>query len=235
MSKSENADVAVVEELSLQQLQKVDSFVKKYAISVARTASAIIELAKVIYDASENLSKIEYKEFLKEIRCDDESKKSYLKKMTCIAKDERLLSLVDVLPASYTTLYSLSSLKDDQLEMLKSENILSPDMTAKEIAYVKEPKTSDVLKFDCHHTTKSVTLTFDIENKPDSTVKKLVSEVFEICRELDIYVEQHRKQSPYTFRESKEKISKSKSNYLKKLSELTTKIVASEVSELHPA
>ena len=115
---------------SVASTAKIEQFISEYRMRVQKTATAILELANVVYSASTSLSKSEFKAFRDAIGA-DESKDSYIKKLKCIAqKSARFNAISDKLPPSYTTLYTLSQLNDATFIQVCSDNVIAPNMTA---------------------------------------------------------------------------------------------------------
>ncbi len=117
---------------------QVEKFATQYRLCVQKTAIAILELAKVVGDAKRELSKDLFVEFREAIGA-NASKDTYIKKLLCIAKaSARFTSISDRLPPSYTTLYSLSQMKDDVFKKISTDDVISPEMTARTLVnYLK--------------------------------------------------------------------------------------------------
>jgi hypothetical protein len=109
---------------------RIQEFADKYNLCVQKTASAIVELANVVGNAKRSLTKDEFTIFRSAIGA-GKSKDSYIKKMICISDaSARFAQMLDKLPANYTTLYTLSSLKKDVFEQVVADDVISPRMTA---------------------------------------------------------------------------------------------------------
>ena len=96
------------------------------------TAEALLEIGLVFVDAKKNLNETEYEAFLQDT--------NYEKATSTVRKWERIgqayLRLKTVshsLPPVFTTLYKLSGLSVDELDVLIKNKILSPTVTTKEI------------------------------------------------------------------------------------------------------
>ena len=108
----------------------VIAFVDQYKVSVRKTAESILELANVVYNAENALSKVDFTCFREQIGA-DKSKDSYIKKLRVIAKaSARLNEFRGSLPASYTTLYTLSSLSEEIFTQVVADDVINPQMTA---------------------------------------------------------------------------------------------------------
>jgi len=120
---------------------RVQEFADKYNLCVQKTANAIIDLANVVAEAKRTLSKELFTEFRNAIGA-DKSKDSYIKKLICIADaSARFSQMIDKLPANYTTLYTLSSLKKDVFEQVVEDKVISPTMTALTLSKYLDKKT----------------------------------------------------------------------------------------------
>jgi hypothetical protein len=92
----------------------------------------ILEAALLMHDAKESLSKTDYDDFLK--LTNYQTKSSSVRKWIQIGKSYvRLKPISNNIPPVWTTIYKISTLKPDQLDLLERNNILKPSITAKEI------------------------------------------------------------------------------------------------------
>ena len=164
---------------------QVTQFVEQYKMCVKKTAQSILELADVVHSASKNLSKENYEEFRYQIGA-DKSKDSYLKKLQCIAlQSSRFNAISDKLPPNYTTLYALSQLSDKAFQQIYSDDVISPQMTAKTLVHHKRMKTV-AKKVKSHLTKQTVTFTLELQNIDEITVKKVIRSLAEVCKEFNI-------------------------------------------------
>ena len=86
MNKTEMKQAVVVNE------QSINRYVNEYALSLKKTATAILTVADCVYRAKQELSEVDYDEFCKRVNVVKNS--SYLKKLHCIAqKAARLMRL----------------------------------------------------------------------------------------------------------------------------------------------
>ena len=125
----------------------IDHYVTQYRMCLKKTAHAILELALLVKNAEDNLSKSQFNVFREKI-CADKTKDSYIKKLLCIAKKHsRLHFIADELPPSYTTLYTLSQLDDNAFKQLCNAKKITPNMTLKDLAeYLnRKPRNADHL------------------------------------------------------------------------------------------
>jgi len=167
---------------------KIEQFVNQYQLCIQKTATAILELANVVYSASTSLSKSEFESFRNAIGA-DKSKDSYIKKLICIAhQSARFNAISDKLPPNYTTLYSLSQLSDKEFQKIYSEDVISPQMTAMTLLQHKRMKTV-VKKAKFKSNNQCVTFTLDLQNIDRVTAEKIIRSLGEVCKEFSIYYE----------------------------------------------
>ena len=70
--------MTLVSQDSVASTAKIEQFISEYRMRVQKTATAILELANVVYSASTSLSKSEFESFRNAIGA-DKSKDSYIK------------------------------------------------------------------------------------------------------------------------------------------------------------
>lgn len=110
---------------------KIDEYASQYKLCVQKTATSILELAYTVKEARDHLNYDDFAEFKKAIGATS-SKDSYIKKLLMIAKAHSRLDLVkDKLPPNYTTLYELAKMPTDSFQKVCDDEVLSPNMTAK--------------------------------------------------------------------------------------------------------
>jgi len=157
---------------------KVDEYVNRYSLCVKVTTESILSLASVVNEAKTNLTTKEFKIFRNEINA-DKSKDSYIKKLIIIAKNAaRLNPLSDKLPASYTTLYSITQLSDEEFTRLCNDNILSSSLTAKQLSIYTEKKLSK--------NTNDFQLIINFSKLSDSDKYLAFTEIKNICDKFKI-------------------------------------------------
>lgn len=96
------------------------------------SATNILKLGLVFYESKQFLSKNDYELFL---QMTDYKKKSRTEsKWRMIGESyTRLSPIVDLLPPCWTTIYYISTLKSNQLDLLEKHNVITPTVTLKEI------------------------------------------------------------------------------------------------------
>jgi hypothetical protein len=180
--------MTLVSQDSVASTAKIEQFISEYRMRVQKTATAILELANVVYSASTNLSKSEFESFRNAIGA-DKSKDSYIKKLICIAhQSARFNAISDKLPPNYTTLYSLSQLSDKEFQKIYLEDVISPQMTAMTLLQHKKMKTV-VKKAKFKSINQCVTFTLDLQNIDRVTAEKIIRSLGEVCKEFNIYYE----------------------------------------------
>ena len=103
------------------------------------SACSILNIANVFVQAKHDLSKTEFDEFLKLTKYAEKS--SSVRKWLRIGDAYvRLAPLTDRLPPNWSTIYRLATLKANELDALIEADVLSRDMTAKDIDAELKPK-----------------------------------------------------------------------------------------------
>lgn len=169
---------------------QVEKFVSQYRLCIQKTASAILELANVVFTAKNELSNKQFKEFRQEIGADS-SKDSYIKKLCVIAENQtRFTSIQDKLPASYTTLYNLAKIDTESFAKVIDAQIISPQMTAVRLSQCLNMSTvSAKSKITSTPRKQCVRFALDLQNIDDSVALKVIAEVNEVCEKYLIQVE----------------------------------------------
>lgn len=119
-----------------------------------KSADNILEMARVVTQASQDLKGQRYKDFCHLIGFETQS--STLKKLLKIGEKYDLLKKnINALPASWTTLYQISLISSDDIVKYVDSGIINPDLKAKDLK-VSSPAISAVKN----------------KNVPNGTVKK---------------------------------------------------------------
>ena len=168
---------------------QVEKFATQYRLCVQKTAIAILELAKVVGDAKRELSKELFVEFREAIGA-NASKDTYIKKLLCIAKaSARFTSISDRLPPSYTTLYSLSQMKDDVFKKISTDDVISPEMTARTLVNYLKMKRVVVSAKKIRQNNQCVTFILDLKNIEKNTAVNVLKEIEKVCKSFFITYE----------------------------------------------
>jgi hypothetical protein len=169
---------------------QVEIFANQYRMCINKTASAILELASVVFNAREELTKNQFKEFRQKIGADS-SKDSYINKLCVIAENQsRFAAIRDQLPASYTTLYNLAKIDNQTFAKVIDAQIISPQMTAVRLSQCLNMSTVSA-KSKITSTSKKQCIRFmlDLQNIENSIALKVISEVNQVCEKFLIHVE----------------------------------------------
>ena len=116
---------------------KVDEYVDRYNALLCKSADAFIALGETLYEAKQNLTEEDFKNFLEKTGLNN-SKATYSKLLKIGEEAPRLRPYVNNLPQSWTTLYTLSKLKVDQFEKVVPQ--LNAYSTAKDVSSLLEDK-----------------------------------------------------------------------------------------------
>lgn len=110
----------------------LSKYIDQYNSFARKTAESIIQLARTLIEAKNNLDPIEFETFTKKVNVDVNSS-TYKKLMVIGNKASRFEPHLNKLPQSWTTIYRLAQIEPDQFERLASNNVITPFMTAKVI------------------------------------------------------------------------------------------------------
>lgn len=114
------ADSAVENGISLTLLDEVNSLAAEYRRYAKATAEGILKLAEVLVRAEDELGREGFADFLKAVGL--EGREATISKHRMIGKAaERLRTLGEALPNSWTTLYQLAKLTPEQFAANKEE------------------------------------------------------------------------------------------------------------------
>jgi len=109
------------------------------------SANNIIEIGKVFLEAENILEESEYQKFLQKTNYVDKS--SMIRKWENIGESyERLMSISNLLPATFSTIYKLSTLKPDLLDLLVTSGKINPSISLREINDELNPKMKNQIK-----------------------------------------------------------------------------------------
>ena len=101
-------------------------YASRYQTFLNQTAESILALTETVYEAKENLSDAEFKQFKEEVGL--KSKSTVSKFLAIGEKSSRLKDHADRLPHAWTTLYRLVQLSDEEFAIV--EPSICPEMTA---------------------------------------------------------------------------------------------------------
>ena len=154
---------------------RVSDHVEDYKILVSKSSTSILELAEFIGKLKDKLSASRFSDFCKQIGTTQTN--AYIKKMCCINKKLSVFnSLKDRLPSSYTTLYALTQLTDEQFQRMIDDDEINPFMTGMTVAKYATKK--PVLKREV-----ALRIPKDIS---DGDTSKFCTRLQELCKEFKI-------------------------------------------------
>ena len=140
----------------------------EYSNFAVKTAQATVEMCRVVYEAKNELSSSEYSEFLKDIG--HKSETSTIRKYLAIGSQyDKLIQYTNLLPNSWTSIYSITQLSSDTFDALAATDTDMSKMSGKEIKTLVEldkPKPSSTSS--CVASTSSVATT---QTVPTSSVQ----------------------------------------------------------------
>jgi hypothetical protein len=110
----------------------LSKYIAQYNSFARKTAESIIQLARTLIEAKNDLDPIEFETFTKKVNVDVNSS-TYKKLMVIGNKASRFEPYYNKLPQSWTTIYRLAQIEPHQFERLASNNVITPFMTAKMI------------------------------------------------------------------------------------------------------
>ena len=119
----------------------IADYVTQYRHYARKTVENIILLGKTVYEADKFLSQNDFKAFCSEVNLDSDG--PTYRKLRIIGKmSERFNDHIDMMPNSWTTVYELAKINDDAFAKLVDGNVLSKDITSKEIKEALDAKES---------------------------------------------------------------------------------------------
>lgn len=111
---------------------KLSKYIEQYNSFARKTAESIIQLARTLVQAENDLDPIDFEIFAKAVNVDKNG--ATIKKLRVIGKNaSRFDAHIGMLPQAWTTIYRLANIKADQFEQLASNNVITPFMTASDI------------------------------------------------------------------------------------------------------
>jgi len=108
---------------------KYQSYVDNFLAMRRKSSESILQLCKIVVEAEKNLEDEEFAKFLKEIGV-DKSGSTFRKYRAIGHAIERLTPHTSVLPTSWTTIYRIACLDEEKLQLLVSEKLITPMLTA---------------------------------------------------------------------------------------------------------
>lgn len=110
----------------------VGAYVERFNKSMKATAESIIDMGNTIYEASRYLGEVPLAQFCEQIGMN--STDPMFKKLKKIGENHaRLEANVSKLPNTWTTIYKLAAMKQEDFTKIVDAEVLTPFVTAKEI------------------------------------------------------------------------------------------------------
>ena len=116
----------------------VEFYVEEFAKFRRKTAEGILEMAHLVYQASQYLAPVYYQQFKKEIQFDPSSS-SYIKLEKIGKNIEMLRQHSDKLPNAWTTIYHLAGMTNELFESAISQGKIRPSLTGAEAIQLANP------------------------------------------------------------------------------------------------
>jgi hypothetical protein len=113
-------------------MNSVRDFASKINELTKNTASNILEIASLMTKAKNDLSSDDFNLMLTDTKYSKNT--ASVRKWLVIGKSyQRLMPIVEKLPPNWSTIYKISSLNGNDLDILEKSNVISPSMNAKDI------------------------------------------------------------------------------------------------------
>jgi hypothetical protein len=139
-SETMNTNAEVLAKLVPNQSAMVIELVKEYHSLVKASGENILDLGKTIYVVETELNQRYREDFYHQVGLDPKS--STVRKLKAIGeKHMRFMPFLGRLPTSWTTLYALARMSDEEFQRIVEADVLSPFVSLKAIEAVI-PKTS---------------------------------------------------------------------------------------------
>lgn len=168
-----NNEIITTETNNIVVLTDVESIVSRYIGFYNKTIEGVLGMSKAVFDAS-RLNADQREEFCQKTNLDEKS--ATFKKYVKIGKKyDVFFKYQDKLPPNWTSLYTISSLKDEVVDILLENDEITPNMTGLELKNLMSRYTDTVLT----STTKNkyekekVDLVFDLRLTGESKGKLL--------------------------------------------------------------
>ncbi len=134
---------------------KRERFYSEYSNFVVKTAQSTVEMCRVVYEAKNELSSSEYSEFLKDIG--HKSETSTIRKYLAIGSQyDKLIQYTNLLPNSWTSIYSITQLSSDTFDALAATDTDMSKMSGKEIKSLLDMSKSTASKTTASSSSSSV-------------------------------------------------------------------------------
>ena len=159
----------------------ISDYVNQYRHHARNTVQNIILLGKTVFDADRSLSQNDFKTFCNEVNLIPNG--PTYRKLRIIGKmSERFANHVDMMPNSWTTVYELAKIKDNEFAKLIDGKILNKEVTSKEIKQALGAK--EIVKI----VKNSVNLTLKIEAKNSDMMLEIECDIHKIAEKYGVAV-----------------------------------------------
>ena len=139
---------------------KRERLYSEYSNFAVKTAQATVEMCRVVYEAKNGLSSSEYSEFLKDIG--HKSETSTIRKYLAIGSQyDKLIQYTNLLPNSWTSIYSITQLSSDTFDALAATDTDMSKMSGKEIKSLLDMSKPTAPKTSASSSTTSVKSSVD--------------------------------------------------------------------------
>ena len=109
-----------------------EAYINSFKAAFSKTAKSVLEIGKIVYEAKLNLKEEQFDLFA--LKVGFKSGTSTIIKLLAIgSKYDFLIERIDLLPASWTTLYDIAQLPVDQFEKCVDEGVIKPNLKGKDI------------------------------------------------------------------------------------------------------
>ena len=144
--KKMSADKTVVPNGTQIISSHVTDYVDRYRSIAKRTAESIIMLASTLVEAKDALETGDFEQFCNEVGLDQNG--STFRKLQKIGDEAtRFQPVLDKLPNTWTTIYSLAKLEASDFHRIVDDGVLTPFMTASEVSgHIKTRKEQETRK-----------------------------------------------------------------------------------------
>ena len=113
----------------------IANYVTQFHSFLNKSAEAVLEMGKVVFNASKNLRKTDFEEFCTAVRL--ASSGSAISKLKKIGERyDRLAQYKECLPQAWTTLYHLARMNDQKFEENVQQRLIHQTMTANELRII---------------------------------------------------------------------------------------------------
>jgi len=116
----------------------MEGFVSRYMHFANKSAENVLEMSKVVFDASKAFGNEPFERFCGEVGLRNEGTVSKMKKIG--SRYAQLAPFMNRLPSAWTTLYTLAKLSDEKFDEIVRTNKVSIYTTAKQLGEVLESK-----------------------------------------------------------------------------------------------